>query len=83
MVEDGRLIIEKDDTLQNLVDALTKTMSANKFKWCCDEPMGLTTPSNRFIFSCILHYALARYMTSGRMLRHVCHAPCYYSDIPP
>jgi hypothetical protein len=45
MVEDGKVILEKVDTLQNVADALTKPMSIGKFKWCC-ESMGLMGPIN-------------------------------------
>jgi hypothetical protein len=45
MVEDGKVILEKVDTLQNVADALTKLVSTGKFKWCC-ESMGLMAPSN-------------------------------------
>jgi hypothetical protein len=44
MVDDGKVILEKVDTLHNVVDALTKTMSIGKFKSCC-ESMSLMGPS--------------------------------------
>lgn len=33
MVEDGKLVLEKVGTLNNVVDALKKSMSTEKFKW--------------------------------------------------
>jgi hypothetical protein len=45
MVEDGKVILEKVDTLHNVVNALMKLVSIGKFKWCC-ESMGLMGPSN-------------------------------------
>jgi len=48
MVEDGKVIIEKVDTLHNVADALKKIVSTCKFKWCC-ESMGLMGPNNKFI----------------------------------
>eukprot|EP01018_Ginkgo_biloba_P015565 Gb_28681 [translate_table: standard] len=45
MVEDGKVMLKKVDTLQNVVDALTKPVSTDKFRWCC-ESMGLTTLSS-------------------------------------
>jgi hypothetical protein len=40
MVEDGKVILEKVDTLHNVADALMKPVSIGKFKWYCDS-MGL------------------------------------------
>jgi hypothetical protein len=45
MVEDGKVILDKVDTLQNVVDALKKLMSIDKFKWHC-ESMGIMAPNN-------------------------------------
>ena len=45
MVEDGKVILEKVDTLQNLADALKKLMRTSKFKWYY-EFVGLMGPSN-------------------------------------
>ena len=40
MVEDKRVLLVKVDTLKNVVDALTKSMSTQKFSWC-RETMGV------------------------------------------
>lgn len=40
MVEDGKVNLEKVDTLENIVDALTKPVSIDKFRWCASS-MGL------------------------------------------
>lgn len=40
MVEDGKVKLEKVDTLVDVVDALTNIVSAQKLKWCVDS-MGL------------------------------------------
>lgn len=45
MIEDGKVKMEKVETLVNVVDALTKLVSTEKFKWC-SESMGLSAPSN-------------------------------------
>ena len=45
MVEDEKVILEKVDTLQNVVDALTKLVNMSKFKWRC-ESMGLLALRN-------------------------------------
>ena len=34
MVESKKVWLEKVDTLDNVVDALTKSMSTEKFSWC-------------------------------------------------
>ena len=34
MVESKKLFLEKVDTLDNVVDSLTKSMSTEKFSWC-------------------------------------------------
>jgi len=34
MVEDKKVFLVKVDTLKNTVDALTKSMSTEKFSWC-------------------------------------------------
>ena len=45
MVEDGKVKLEKVETLANVVDALTKSMSIEKLRWC-SESMGFSTPNN-------------------------------------
>jgi hypothetical protein len=40
MVERKKVLLEKVDTLQNVVDSLTKSMSTEKFSWC-REAMGI------------------------------------------
>lgn len=40
MVEDGKVSLEKVDTLENVADALTKPVSTGKFRWCASL-MGL------------------------------------------
>jgi len=40
MVEDKKLLLVKVDPLKNVVDALTKSMSIEKFSWC-REIMGI------------------------------------------
>jgi hypothetical protein len=40
MVEDKKVLLEKVDTLKNVVDSLTKSMSTKKFSWC-RETMGI------------------------------------------
>ena len=45
MVEDGKVKLEKVETLVNIFDALTKPVSTEKFRWC-SESMGLSAPSN-------------------------------------
>jgi hypothetical protein len=34
MVEEKKVLLEKVDTLKNVVDSLTKSMSTEKFSWC-------------------------------------------------
>eukprot|EP01018_Ginkgo_biloba_P035895 Gb_13769 [translate_table: standard] len=45
MVEDGKVMLEKVETVANVVDALTKPVSTTKFRWC-SESMGLSAPSS-------------------------------------
>jgi hypothetical protein len=40
MVEDKKAFMEKVDTLKNVVDSLTKSMSTKKISWC-RETMGI------------------------------------------
>lgn len=40
MVEDGKVILEKVDSLENVADALMKPVNTDKFKWCTSS-MGL------------------------------------------
>ena len=40
MVEDKRVLLVKLDNLKNVVDALTKFLSTQKFSWC-RETMGV------------------------------------------
>jgi hypothetical protein len=42
MVESNKLLLEKVDTLENIADSLTKSMSVVKFSWC-REAMGITS----------------------------------------
>jgi len=37
MVEDGKVNLEKVDTLENVVDALTKPVSTDKYRWCASS----------------------------------------------
>ena len=41
MIEDKKVLLVKVDTLKNTVDALTKSMSSEKFSWC-RETMGIS-----------------------------------------
>jgi hypothetical protein len=34
MVEENKVLLEKVDTLKNLADSLTKSVSKKKFSWC-------------------------------------------------
>jgi hypothetical protein len=34
MVEEKKVLLEKVDTLKNVADSLTKSMSIEKFSWC-------------------------------------------------
>lgn len=61
MAEVEKVILEKVDTLWNLVDALAKLMSKGKFDWCY-ESMGLMSLSNYLaslihspLYSCIVY----------------------------
>ena len=45
MVEDGNINLEKVDTTKNVVGALTKPVSTEKFRWCL-ESMGLLAYSS-------------------------------------
>ena len=40
MVEDKKVLLEKVDTMKNVVDSLTKSISIEKFSWC-RESMGI------------------------------------------
>lgn len=45
MVEDGKVNLEKVDTMRNVADALTKPMGTAKFRWC-SKSMGLLAYSS-------------------------------------
>ena len=36
MIEDRKVLLVKVDTLKNIADALTKSVSSEKFSWCID-----------------------------------------------
>ena len=40
MVEDKKVLLEKVDTVKNVADSLTKSVSKKKFSWCM-ESMGM------------------------------------------
>ena len=40
MIEDKKVLLVKVDTLKNTIDALTKSVSSEKFSWC-RETMGI------------------------------------------
>ena len=40
MVEDGKVNLEKVDTIKNVADALMKLVGTEKFRWCSGS-MGL------------------------------------------
>ena len=42
-MEDGKVKLEKVDTLENVAYALTKPVSTVKFRWCASS-MGLSAP---------------------------------------
>jgi hypothetical protein len=42
MVENKKVLLEKLDTLENIVDSLTKSVSVMKFSWC-REAMGIAS----------------------------------------
>jgi hypothetical protein len=42
MVEDKKVLLEKVDTLKNVANSLTKSVSTEKFSWCI-ETRGITT----------------------------------------
>jgi hypothetical protein len=41
MVEENKVLLEKVDTLKNVVDSLTKSVSTEKFS-CCRVTMGIS-----------------------------------------
>ena len=41
IIEDKKVLLVKVDTLKNIVDALTKSVSSEKFSWC-RETMGVS-----------------------------------------
>ena len=41
MIEDKKVLLVKVDTLKNTTDALTKSVSSEKFSWC-RETMGVS-----------------------------------------
>jgi hypothetical protein len=43
MVEEKKVLLMKVDTLKNVVDSLTKSMSTEKFSWCRGS-MGIACP---------------------------------------
>ena len=40
MVEDKKVLLEKVDTMKNVADSLTKSVSTEKLSWC-RESMGI------------------------------------------
>ena len=64
MIEAKRVLLVKVDTLKNVVDALTKSVSTQKFSWC-SETMGVEELAK------LLSSPMApcgKKTTSGRML---------------
>ena len=45
ILEDDKVKLEKLESLVNFVDALTKLVSIEKFRWC-SKSMGVSAPSN-------------------------------------
>ena len=45
MIEDKKVLLVKVDTLKNTADALTKSVSSEKFS-CCRETMGISGLKN-------------------------------------
>jgi hypothetical protein len=41
-VERNKVLLEKVDMLENIIDSLTKSMSVVKFSWCREE-MGISS----------------------------------------
>jgi hypothetical protein len=37
MVENNKVLLEKVDTLENIIDSLTKSVSAVRFSWVCEH----------------------------------------------
>jgi hypothetical protein len=50
MVEDKKVLLEKGDTLKNISDSLTKSMSIEKFSWC-RESMGWLPQIAKFMIA--------------------------------
>jgi hypothetical protein len=44
MVEEKKVLLEKVDTLKNVADSLTKSVSIEKFSWCRVDPGGYWWP---------------------------------------
>lgn len=55
MVEDGKVNLEKVDTVKNVADALTKLVGNEKFRWC-SESMGLLAYSGWFLLCSCCSY---------------------------
>ena len=65
MVEGKKVLLGKVDTLKNVVDSLTKSISTEKFSWC-RESMGIDA-LNLWLYEYRSH-CYAKETTSGRIL---------------
>ena len=74
MAESKKVLLEKVDTLDNVVDSLTKSMSTEKFSWC-REAMG--TFAEDFFWIKTLCRLYAKNTMSGRMLG-MCYIVCRF-----
>jgi hypothetical protein len=76
MVENNKVLLEKVDTLENIADSLTKSVSVVKFSWCT-EAMGIVSLGLLTKVQEIL--SLAKKTRSERMLG--CYILCSESRV--
>ena len=63
MVEDKKVLLGKEDTLKNIADSLTKSVSTEKFSWC-RKTMGVAG-LDQWLISLVAPYG--KKTISGRM----------------
>ena len=76
MVESKKVLLEKVDNLDNVVDSLTKSMIIESFSWC-REAMGVD--SLDYLFGKVCFSMYVKKTISGRMLG-MCYILCMELD---
>ena len=71
-MEDGKVNLEKVDTIKNVVNALTKLVGIEKFRWCLGS-MGLLAYSSSFL---LCSYCSYKVFKKWENIRNKVSQPC-------